>query len=175
MGFDSEPNVWKSIAAGAIGGLVASLAMNQFQAAVSAISQSAAQIEANREHVPPEQSQQSSGDDATVKAAQAISTELFDHSLSKEEKQWAGPTVHYSLGVTLGAIYGGLASFEPVAAGAGTAFGAAVWLIADEVSVPLLGLAPPPQESPISSHINSLASHLVFGLVTHLTSKLVLS
>lgn len=170
------PSVWKSVAAGAIGGLVASLAMNQFQAAVSAVSGSMAKKERERKGQPgPEPQPESSGDDATVKTAKAISETIFNHELTEDEKQWAGPAVHYGVGATLGAIYGGLAPCTPVEAGAGTAYGAAVWAGADEVAVPLFGLSGPPTETPLSGHVNALASHLVFGLVTHLTRKLVLS
>jgi putative membrane protein len=171
-------NVRKSIAAGAIGGLVASLAMNQFQLAVSAVSESIAKKERERKGQPepePQQKPESSGDDATVKTAEAISAAVFHHELTEDEKKWAGPAVHYGLGTTLGAIYGGLAPCTPVKEAAGTAYGAAVWVVADEVAVPLFGLSGPPTETPLSGHVRALASHLVFGVVTHLTRKLVLS
>ena len=65
--------------------------------------------------------------------------------------------------------------YGPVKMGAGTGYGAAVWVGADEIAVPLFGLSGPPDETPLSGHVKALASHLVFGLVTHLTRKLVLS
>ena len=65
----------------------------------------------------------------------------------------------------MGAFYGGLAELEPRAtAGAGLPYGAAVFVGADEVAVPALGLSKPPQEYPASAHIYGLASHLVYGL-----------
>ncbi|MGC2658724.1 MAG: DUF1440 domain-containing protein, partial [Bryobacteraceae bacterium] len=119
--------------------------------------------------------QQSSGDDATVKAAKAISTSVFHHELSNDEKKWAGPAVHYGLGTALGAVYGSVAECSAVQAGAGAAYGTAVWIGADEIAVPVLGLSEPPTKTPVSGHAMALASHLVFGLVTHFTRKLVLS
>ncbi len=61
--------MWKSIAAGAIGGLVASFAMNQFQGAVSAVSESMAKRARQRYSRPEPQHQKSRDEDATVKAA----------------------------------------------------------------------------------------------------------
>jgi putative membrane protein len=168
--------IWKSVAAGAIGGLVASLAMNQFQSAVSAISESMAKKERERKgESEREQKSESRGDDATVRTARAISAAVFDHELTEDEKKWAGPAVHYGFGMTLGAVYGSLAVCTPVQVGAGTGYGAAVWAGADEIAVPLFGLSGPPDETPLSGHVKALASHLVFGLVTHFTRKLVLS
>lgn len=166
----------RSIAAGAIGGLVASLVMNQFQSALSAVSESMKRQERRRKgESNPQQKSGKGGDDATVKTASAISRAIFDHRLTEDEKQWAGPAVHYGFGATLGALYGSLAPCTTIEAGAGTGFGAAVWLGADEIAVPLFGLSGPPSETPLPGHAKALASHLVFGLVIHLTRKLVLS
>ena len=53
--------------------------------------------------------------------------------------------VHYAFGAFTGAFYGALSELEPGAAGgAGVPFGAAVWLIADEMGVPLAGFAGAP-------------------------------
>jgi Protein of unknown function (DUF1440) len=169
--YSSEPNIWKSAAAGAAGGLAGALAMNQFQAAISAVARSMSKIQGKTAH---EAKQESGGDDATVKAANAISTTIFRHDLTGNEKKWAGPAVHYGLGTTLGAIYGALAPFERVRIGAGIGYGAAVWLTADELAVPLAGLAQPPSETRPSSHISAAAGHLVFGFVMHFTRKLLL-
>jgi uncharacterized membrane protein YagU involved in acid resistance len=172
----NSESLWKGIAAGAVGGLVASFAMNQFQAAVSAVAESVARKERERKGLPePDKNQKSGGDDATVKAAKAISEEIFGHELAEDEKKWAGPLVHYGFGMALGACYGAYASAMPVGSGAGMKYGAAVWLGADEIAVPLVGLSGPPADTPLSGHVNALASHLVYGVVTHFTRKLVLS
>ncbi len=163
MSETNKPGIWLSIAGGAIGGLVASYAMNQYQALISA---------ALKEE---EDSDSSGGDDATVKAAKTIAKDVFGAELREDQKAWAGPLVHYSLGTTLGAVYGAAAwKFPAVEAGAGTAFGAVVWAGADEIAVPSFGLSQKPSETPLSSHANALAAHLVFGLVTSLSRSLFL-
>jgi putative membrane protein len=172
----TKPALLESMAAGAIGGLVGALAMNQFQAAVNAVGESLSRIDRQRgEAQHPDQKPQSSEDDATVKAANAIAKVVFKHQLTGAEKKWAGPVVHCSMGAKLGALYGALAPSAPVECGAGTAYGTAVWLGADEIAVPLFGLSKLPAETPLSAHVNAWASHLVFGLVLHFTRKIVLS
>ena len=143
--------------------------MNQFQSLVSVI---------EKEVKPPDDQAQSerNGDDATVRTATAISQAVFDHQLTKDEKKWAGPLVHYALGTVLGATYGILSETVPKATiGRGTAYGAAVWLMADEVSLPVLGLSKAPTEYPASDHIKALTSHLVYGFTTDLGARIIIS
>lgn len=152
---------WKSIIAGVAGGLAASLAMNQFQKLVSAMS--------NNDDTP------SQDEDATIKTAKAIAHHVFHCELNDEQKKWAGPAVHYSMGAGFGAAYGVLAESVPVTtAGFGTLYGTAVWLAADEIAVPALGFAQGPAETSFSSHVNALASHLVYGVVTDVTRRVLL-
>ncbi len=156
----AETKIWKSLAGGAIGGLIAALAMNQFQAIWSSVSHALSS---------PNESSQSSGggEDATVKAAAGISETVFEHKLTDSEKAWAGPAVHYGFGTITGAVYGVLAETVPaVTAGRGTAYGSLVWLLGDEVAVPAFRLSAPATNAPLSSHISALAAHLVYGFVT---------
>lgn len=157
---------WKSIAAGALGGLAASFAMNQFQ---SLLSKAQEALSAEKP------SAGSGGDDATVKTAQAIADVVCHCELSDSDKKWAGPAVHYTFGTTMGAAYGALAAYIPeINAGKGTAFGTALWLGADEVAIPSLGLGSAPAEMPLSSHASALAAHLVYGWVTYAIRRTVL-
>jgi putative membrane protein len=156
---DGEGEVWKGLAAGIAGGLLASWIMNLFQAAMS-------RLDGEGEE------QSNEGEDATVKTAERVSRGVFDHKLSKEEKKTAGPAVHYAMGAVSGGIYGAVSELLPVARwGLGLPFGAAVWLIADEVALPALGLSKKPNEYPPSVHAKALASHLVYGLSTDLVRR----
>lgn len=169
---NGERCLWTSIGAGALGGLAGAFVMNQFQALVSLASKKLSEQEGGDEQKQDEQGQK--GDDATVKTAKAISSGVLGHELTEDEKKWAGPLVHYSLGTVLGAIYGAMAEAMPVVSiGAGSAYGAAVWAGADEIAVPALGLSGPPTESPLSTHVNALAAHVVFGLTTGLVRRLL--
>jgi uncharacterized membrane protein YagU involved in acid resistance len=153
------PDPVRGLVAGLAGGLLASWLMERFQGAV-----------------PPEtfagllgegREEEGDGDEepATVKAAEALSEGVLDHRLTKREKAWAGPAVHYAFGGAAGAAYGVLAEYAPgVTAGLGLPFGAAFWLAADEAAVPALGLSGAPWAYPPSVHAYALASHLVYGL-----------
>jgi hypothetical protein len=173
------PSIVKGLAAGAVGGAVASYAMNQFQAAASKLferpqhhpekKERARQAQGWKEH-----REESGGEEenATVKAATAVAESVFQQELEEDEKQPAGNALHYAFGVVSGAIYGAAAErWDMIRAGQGTAFGAALWVAADEVAVPALKLSKPPAAYPARTHAMALASHLVYGLTTELVRR----
>jgi len=148
-------DVLKGAVAGLIGGLVAAFVMSEFQSVWNKLSG---------------QEKQSGGEKqepATVKAAEMIVENATDHDLTDDEKKYAGPLMHYAMGSTSGAIYGAVSEVMPIArTGAGLPFGAAVWLVADDIVVPALGLSKPVTEYPISKNVYALVSHFVYGLTT---------
>ena len=175
-----DRDVWKGAAAGLVAGLVASWTMNQFQAAWSKVTEGfekphGAQSMQPTEGGPPSDGPQTDTedqDDATVKAASAVSEGLFGHKLKPDEKRAAGALVHYAFGTATGGLYGALAEITPeVTKGVGVPFGAAFWLTADETAVPLLGLSKSATEYPISTHAYALASHLVFGFTAEIVRR----
>lgn len=177
----NKGNVWKGTAAGFVGGLLASWTMNQFQAAWTKATEDfekphgAQSMHSEGKNAEQESEQNKENqDDATVKAATAISESIFGHELKESEKKPAGALVHYAFGTATGGLYGAIAELAPeVTVGAGLPFGAAFWLIADETAVPLLGLSKPPTEYPLSTHAYAFASHLVFGLTAELVRRAV--
>jgi len=174
-------DVWKGLVAGLVGGLVASWTMNQFQAVWSGVAEGFEKPHGAQSMKPSEGEATSrtaedkeEQDDATVKAARAVSEGVFGHELEESEKEAAGAVVHYAFGTAVGGLYGAVAELSPeVTAGAGVPFGAAFWLVADETAVPLLGLAKGPTEYPVSTHAYALASHLVYGLTAELVRRTV--
>ena len=182
-----ERNLWKGLAAGAAGGLVASVAMNQFQSwlgrtmagtershGAQSLQQGSPDHGAAREL--KERGSEDEADDAAMRLANVVSEGVFEHGLSQHEKQAAGTAVHYVFGVTTGAWYGAAAeAFPVITAGSGLPFGSVVWLTADEGLVPALGLSKSPSEYPLSIHAYAFASHLVYGLTTELVRRAVRS
>jgi len=177
-------DVLKGLVAGLAGGLVASWTMNQFQAVWSKAAEgfekphgAQSMQPSERQHTGqgPEQNKENQ-DDATVKAARAVSEGIFGHKLKENEKKPAGAVVHYAFGTATGGLYGAVAEFAPeVTTVAGLPFGAAFWLVADEIAVPLLGLSKGPTEYPPSTHAYALASHLVYGLTAEAIRRRVRS
>jgi putative membrane protein len=173
-------DVWKGLAAGLAGGLVASWTMNQFQAAWTQAAEGFEKPHGAQSMQPSEgqksgqtsEEDKDDQDDATVKAARAISEGVFGCELKESEKKAAGAAVHYALGTATGGLYGAVAEIAPeVTVAAGLPFGAAFWLVADETAVPLLGLSKPPTEYPVSTHVYAFASHLVYGLTAELVRR----
>jgi putative membrane protein len=178
-------DVAKGIVAGVIGGFVASLVMNEFQQLWQKIAEgqershgAQSMQQGSPRHGAGEMLRErgvdSEDDDAAERTASAIAVGVFDHELTKGEKEAAGTAVHYAFGVGTAALYGAAAELAPaLTAGAGLPFGAAVWLAADEGLVPLLGLSKTPTEYPLSTHAYSLASHFVYGLTTEVVRRAV--
>lgn len=165
----SKPNVLRGALAGLVAGLVASWAMNRFQDVWVSFSCSDSRKDhksSDREssNLETNQSEEETQDDATVKAASAISENLFKHKLTADEKKIAGPAVHYATGAAGGLVYGVAAELAPeITEGVGFPYGAAFWPVVDEGLVPMLGFAKGPTEYPLSAHAYALASHLIFG------------
>jgi putative membrane protein len=159
-------SIWKGLAAGLAGGLAASFAMDQFQAAASRIAQAGRNNKRKRR-----------GEDekATERLAQRISEGVFHHRLTDTEKKWAAPAVHYAYGALVGGLYGALAErrLTRIGALAGVPYGTALWLFSDETAVPLLRLSKGPKQYPVSSHAMALASHVVYATTTDLVRRLV--
>src|SRR5256714_13469940 len=139
-----QPKIWRGILVGLVAGLAASWTMDRFQdvwIAVSPPDDSQKEEDQSRASKDDAESQ----DDATVRAASAISEGLFEHKLTKGEKKIAGPAVHYAVGATSGIVYGIASEFLPeVTMGFGLSYGTAFWLVVDEGAVPLLRLSKPP-------------------------------
>jgi putative membrane protein len=180
---ENKVSITKGVAAGVAGGLVASLVMNKFQALWSKLmegesnSQGAQSLQKELpDHGLSLELQKRGSDDAednaAIRTGNAVSELVFDHKLSKSEKQTAGTITHYAMGAASGAIYGAAAEVLPIATMAeGLPFGAAVWAIADEAVVPALGLSKSGKSYPLSTHVYAVASHLVYGLTTEIVRR----
>jgi putative membrane protein len=163
-----DADVLKGLVAGLAAGLLASLVMEQFQFAWNKVSRA---IQNVRDEKKPRGRKE---DPATVRAAQSISKKVLGKTLASSQKRIAGEAVHYTMGTTSGAIYGMLSEASPLTTtGDGLLFGTAVWVLADEVSVPALGFSKSPQEIPFSTHVYAFASHLVYGWTTEIVRRAV--
>ena len=172
----NNPDVLKGLVAGLAAGFVASWTMNQFQAAWTRIAEGSEKPHGAQSMQPSEGSKGDQDtkeqDDATVETAKVISRNVFGHELQESEKKPAGAVVHYAFGTATGGLYGALAEVSPaVTMAAGLPFGAAFWLLADEITVPALGLSKGPTEYPISTHAYALASHLVYGITAEFSRR----
>lgn len=162
-----RPSAARGLAAGLIGGVVASWVMECFQDGLAKLS--------HKEQKGPEASQEQrpraanagaaeASEPATVKLAVAVAEDVFQRPLAPATKPAAGAAVHYAFGTLVGGAYGLAAERLPLARrGAGSLFGSGLWLASDEIAVPAFGLAGPPQAYPFKVHASALAAHVVYG------------
>jgi Protein of unknown function (DUF1440) len=153
-----------NIAGGFAGGLAAAFAMEYFQRALGRLSPEVGGVPG----AGGQQYRQPQSEPPTYQAAEMIAP-----SAPKRE---AAAAIHYAFGGALGAIYGAVAARNPdITTGAGLPFGASVWLIADELGMPVVGLAKSPAEYPLEDHLTTFASHLLFGATAEAVRRCVVT
>jgi hypothetical protein len=171
MGETDEAKILKGMLAGAVGGLVASWTMNEFQKVWAAAEK---RITGGKQGQDEGQQNTEDAEDATMKTADRMSQALQGRHLTGEEKKKAGPVVHYAFGALMGAVYGASVEVNPAAnALAGIPFGAILFAAADEVVLPVLGLSDKPAAYPLSTHVYGLMSHAVYGVTTETVRRIV--
>src|SRR5437868_42862 len=168
---------------GAIGGIAGVLAMTALQLLFDHLRSSKAprpvrelsqrggghdiarlKVRARRSHLPQR--------DATVRAAEGVASLVRARGLKPRHRHVAGVTVHYAFDAFVGAAYGwAVENNRTICAGFGLPFGAAVWLLAEEVALPLTGLSDEAAKYPLRDHFDALTAHLLFGSATELTRK----
>jgi hypothetical protein len=88
---------------------------------------------------------------------------------------WA---VHIGYGLFVASLYGAVRGGRDRgvtrSAISGALFGAGLWLLGDELMVPMLGMSDKPARYPVSSHLQSLAQHIGFGVATAAATRALL-
>ena len=88
------------------------------------------------------------------------------HEAQPKEDNAFGKSVHYSIGIVPGALYGALRHRYPaLATGRGTLFGLSLFLLQDEGLNAVTGLSAKPQDYPWQAHARGFVAHATYGLV----------
>ena len=157
---------------GAIAGLAGTWAMSEAQRLWTHAAGDEAPESAGGRHDARDWQERSEHQNSNELAAQAIARPVLGRDLTREELRVAAPLTHYLFGAAMGAIYGVYAERrESNASGAG--FGTTVWLAADEIAMPLLGLSDSTTRRPLEMHLQAFVAHLVYGTVTEVTRRSV--
>jgi hypothetical protein len=169
----SQPN--HAVLGGLLGGLAGTLAMNYAQRMWTHAVDGTAPQSAAGKHDARDWQERQEGRNANELAAQTVVTTFGGRRLTDDELAIAAPLIHFTFGAVAGAAYGCFVTRERHQFGSGAAFGAAVWLLADEIAMPMLGLSRPTTERSWEQHLQSLAGHIVFGTVAEMIRAAVLA
>jgi putative membrane protein len=106
--------------------------------------------------------------------AQFAAEHTIGRPLTRDELAVAAPVVHFAFGSAMGALYGYFVeSGHKAGVKNGAQFGMSVWAAADEAAMPVLGLSNSTLERPRELHMQSFASHVVFGVTTEMVRRTV--
>ena len=153
------------ILAGAIGGLAGTWAMSVAQRAWTHAVDGQAPESAAGKHDARDWQERSEGQNSNEIAAQRLASRIVGRSLDQGELAVAAALMHYTFGAAMGALYGGyLEQHRRHTTGIG--FGLAVWLFADEIAMPIVGLSDSTLRRPLEKRLQSIAAHIVFGMAT---------
>ena len=108
-------------------------------------------------------------EESDVASVNKFSQLLYGDTPGRSEAEKIALMLHYSVGAAAGASYAVATDRWPqVAAGSGTAFGLALWLVLDEAAIGLSGLSDPLRKH-LRSHVSAVVAHLLFGVVVDLS------
>jgi uncharacterized membrane protein YagU involved in acid resistance len=166
----TEPNLWKGILAGMVGGLVAAWVMTEFQSVLSGTAKTLPTGRLADEFEARQKEEMKS----TTDTADQVSIFVRGKKLTKSEKEKAAPVIHYAFGALMGGIYGATVEMKPeVKTMSGIRYGTALFVGADRIVLPALGLSKPPASFPFSHRAYGFASHLVYGTTAELVRRIV--
>jgi len=158
--------------AGALGGLAGTWAMNEAQRKWTLAVDGEAPHSAAGKHDAREWQERTEGQNSNEIAAQTVADATIGRRLDDRELGMAAALMHYAFGTAVGALYGAFAARHPGRA-SGIGFGLTVWLLADEIAMPLLGLSESTLRRPAEKRLQSIAAHMVFGMTAEFTRRTV--
>jgi len=177
----------KAVLAGMAGGLAGAWAMNCF---------SAAWERSTGQSPPPHSGMHASRQewDTTLNTATVVARYVLHRRLREQQRERGAVAVHYAVAASMGAGYAVLRELLPNTGGwptlvapggarperqrrgatgwgsvsVGAAFGAALWLGAQEIGMPLLHLSGWPRQYSLLEQAQSFGEHLAYGVTTEL-------
>ena len=162
-----ERAAWKSLLAGAAGGLAGGWVMSQFSRwwnrTLPPLRTNT--IRSSCLYSPQEW-------DSISRSAERLAAPFVNRKLSAHETRIGSAIVHYAVGGAAGALYGTAAHWNPsVAKFRGVGFGIAMWLVAGKLIMPALGLTGKPSTYSRLAQANALGEHLVYAFTVNLVYR----
>ena len=168
----AQPRLLKGAVAGLIAGLAGTWAMSHAQRLWTHAADDAAPESAAGRHDSREWQERSENQNANELAAQAVGEWMLGRPLTRDERRIAAVLSHYTFGAAAGALYGVCIELLPRRrSSSGVGFGTALWITADEIAMPLLGLSEPTTRRPVEMHLQAWAAHIVYGMTTEIVRR----
>lgn len=163
----------KGLFAGLGGGMVGLAVMNRFMA------RTAEPVQRRQEEHPRQHHDVSvtgwhprEGENATAALAKNVYRSRTGRDLPAERAEKAGMMVHTGYGLLTAVGYGMVRGRRRGAdLKGGALFGAGLWLLGDEIAVPLLGLSQGPKAHSPALLVQTLAAHIAFGVAVAATAQ----
>lgn len=93
---------------------------------------------------------------------------------TKETAQKAGMAIHWGYGILWGGLFGALRNrVLGVGSAGGVIYGLGLWLMGDELMMPILKLSPPSTEFPWQNHARAMTNHVAYGTTLALTDRVL--
>jgi hypothetical protein len=150
--------------AGAAGGIAGTIAMNYTQRLWTIAADRERPTSAAGKHDARDWQERDEGRNSNEIAAQALASATIGRRLTRRELAIAASVLHFGFGAAMGALHG-LRAETACRRPSGVIFGTTIWLCADEIAMPAVGLSESTLKRPIEMHIQSLIAHLVYGIV----------
>lgn len=170
--------VGMTVLAGLAGGLAGGATMNLFSRMVSAATSgheargAAPGVDRSGRGVQPPQAAGLAEDDAPTRVGRTAHRLAAGIEPSRRVGLRLGTAAHYAFSASLGVAYAlAVRRFPALRTCGGVAYGAAVWLVADEMVMPALGLSRSPQRLTPGIHAYALAGHLIYGATLDAASR----
>ncbi|MCB8985712.1 MAG: hypothetical protein H6659_17930 [Ardenticatenaceae bacterium] len=104
-------------------------------------------------------------------------TALTDEEPSESMSSKLSNMTHWGYGILQGGLYGAARAANGADKGldlrGGAAHALGLWLLGDEVTVPMLGLQEGPTAVTPTTHLNRLGAHLAYGLATAAATQIL--
>jgi hypothetical protein len=162
------------LAAGVIGGIVATWVLDKYQeGALEATRRAENAVDADPVLSRQQEDQLRSQQRSHIEAAERIAKSTFGKGLTRKQRRNVAPIVHYAVGALAGGAYGFAVEILPVVRrGYGTGYSNLLFLGGSQAVLPWFNFGTR-QRIPRSSRVNGLSAPLIYGAVLETTRRVL--
>ena len=179
----TERNRWKGLVLGMLGGIAGVLAMRAYWQQVQQLTGHDPRKDYDQSDVPDTDVLDSvslvgthhrQGESSTAALGRIVYQQVAGKEPNQETKTALSYIIHWLISMFAGGAYGAArtASGVPDILG-GATLGTTLWLLGDEMLMPLVGLTRGPTAYPPELHVHSWGAHMAYGLASATTTQLL--